>query len=189
MTTVVLLAAGRSRRFGAACKLQAVYRNKPLVRHAADAILQTGLPAVAVVSDPAVARLLPEFKIVYSSGLQSDSLRVGLHQVAEGPALVVLADMPHVDAGLLHQIAASPAPAATTDRTRICPPALIPHAIFPDLEKLTGDRGAGNLLRSLPGLHRVVVSEDMVKDVDVPQDILEYQEDRLNQDLPTPPRT
>lgn len=135
-----------------------------------------------MIADPAVARLLPEFKLAYSTGLQSDSLRVGVRQVADDNALIVLADMPHVTAGLLRQIAASPAPAAATDGTRICPPALLPQSLFPEVDRLTSDRGAGALLRSLPGLHRVRVSSKMLKDVDVPDDLLSLQA------LPIPPR-
>lgn len=182
MTTVVLLAAGRSRRFGPDCKLQAIYRGKPLVRHAAEAILRSGLPGVAVVADPAVAGLLPEFKLVHVSGLQSDSLRAGLRQVADEAAMILLADMPHVTAGLLQRIAASPAPAAATDGARICPPALLPRSFFPQVEKLTGDRGAGELLRSLPDLHAIRVSPEILTDVDVPDDLLSPQA------LPVPPR-
>jgi len=182
VTTVLLLAAGRSRRFGRRCKLQAPYRGKPLVRHAAETILRTGLPALAVVADPAVASLLPEFRLIYSTGLQSDSLRAGLRQVADQAAMIVLADMPHVTPEILQQIAGSPGPVAATDGRRICPPALIPRSLFPRVENLTGDRGAGELLRSLPDLRRVSVSPGILKDVDVPDDLLS------SQDLPVPPR-
>ncbi|WP_154764839.1 nucleotidyltransferase family protein [Paracoccus lichenicola] len=178
----MLLAAGRSRRFGPDCKLQAPYRGKPLVRHAAEAILGTGLPAVAVIADPAVAGLLPEFRLVHGRGVQSDSVRLGLRHVADEAALIVLADMPHVTADLLQRIATSRAPAAATDGHRICPPALLPRSLFPQVQALTGDQGAGALLRSLPGLHRIHVKPEFLRDVDVPDDLLSSQ-DRL-----APPR-
>lgn len=182
MTTVVLLAAGRSRRFGPACKLQAIYRGKPLIRHAAEAVLGSGLPAIAVVADPAVAALLPEFRTIFSSGVQSDSLRAGLQHVTDGDALIVLGDMPHVPADLLRNIAASTAPAAATDGTRICPPVLLPESLFAAVETLRGDRGAGDLLRTLPDLHLVRTASDILKDVDFPQDLLwPYA-------LPSPPK-
>lgn len=171
MTTALLLAAGRSKRFGSACKLQTVYGGKPLVRHAAEAILQTGLPAVAVVADPAVARLLPEFRHVFSKGVQSQSLRAGLQKVTDNAALIVLADMPHVDADVLRRIAASPGPTVATDGTRICPPVLLTRALFPLLEQLTGDHGAGKILKSMKDLCHIHVAPEILKDVDVPADI------------------
>lgn len=171
MTTVLLLAAGRSRRFGPDCKLQTLYQDKPLVRYAADAIVETGFPAIAVVSDPAVAALLPEFQVVFSTGPQSQSLQAGLQQIACGPVLIVLGDMPHVDAALLKQVAQSPLPAAVTDSATISPPACLPHELFPVLAALTGDRGAGAFLRSRPDLHRVLVAPTVLTDIDRPDDL------------------
>ncbi|WP_295044859.1 NTP transferase domain-containing protein [uncultured Paracoccus sp.] len=171
MTTVVLLAAGASRRFGADCKLQALYRGKPLVRYAADAILETGLPAVAVTADPAVEHLLPEFRIVRSIGSQAESLRAGLSQVHDDRALVVLGDMPHVDGELLLRLAATPAPAAASDGNRITPPASIPRSLFADIALLSGDQGAGAVLRSRPDLHLISVDSLTLQDIDRPEDI------------------
>lgn len=171
MTTALLLAAGQSRRFGAACKLQAIYRGKPLVRHAADAIIATGLPRIAVVADPAVARLLPEFQIIVSHGLQSHSLQAGLAQVATDRVLVVLGDMPHVDARLLLRVARTPAPAATTDGDAIGPPACLDRAMFPALNGLTGDQGAGAILRALPATRLIHVAPGTLHDIDRPGDL------------------
>ena len=171
MTTVVLLAAGASRRFGPDCKLQALYRGKPLVRHAADAILATGFPALAVTADPAVEALLPEFRIIRSIGPQSQSLRAGLDQVDDDCALVVLGDMPHVDAALLRRIAAAPAPAAATDGSRVMPPASIPRSMFADIKRLSGDQGAASLLRPRADLHRLPARAEVLADVDTWKDI------------------
>lgn len=176
MTMIVLLAAGSSRRFGPACKLQSPYRGKPLVRHAADAILASGIPALAVTADPAVEVLLPEFRNFRSIGSQSRSLRTGLGQVDDDCALVVLGDMPHVDADLLRRVAAAPAPAAAFDGHRISPPATIPRLLFSQVERLSGDRGAASILRSRPDLHLVPCPEDMLKDVDSFEDIISFSE-------------
>lgn len=173
MTTVILLAAGRSRRFGPACKLQAPFRGKPLVRHAADAILATGFPAVAVVSDPEVGRILPEFRIVAGDDSQSGSLQAGIGQVRDWPALIVLGDMPFVTADLLTCISESPPPAAARHGNLICPPASIPASLYGAIMKLTGDRGAGAFLRGLKTLHTVATLPETLKDIDVPNDINE----------------
>ena len=175
----MLLAAGRSQRFGPRCKLQASFHGKPLVRHAAEAILGTGFPIVAVVADPAVGKLLPEFQIVYSDGPQSQSLQAGLQHIAKGPALIVLGDMPHVDTNLLSRIAASPLPAAASDGTIICPPACIPQTLFPALASLTGDQGAGTFLRSFIGLSKITVPPRILKDIDFERDILSDQPDGM----------
>ncbi|WEF24456.1 NTP transferase domain-containing protein [Paracoccus sp. S3-43] len=172
MTTVVLLAAGASRRFGTACKLQAPYRGKPLVRHVAEAILASGLPAVAVTADPAVEDLLPEFRIIRSIGPQSQSLRAGLAAVDDDRALVVLGDMPHVDAALLLRIALAPAPAAASDGNRITPPASLPRSMFADIAQLSGDQGAGAVLRRRPDLYLVHVDAGRLRDIDISEDIL-----------------
>lgn len=171
MTTIVLLAAGASRRFGSSCKLQAPYRGKPLIRHAAQAILATGLPALAVTADPAVENLLPEFRIVRSIGPQSQSLRAGLEAVDDDRALVVLGDMPHVDEALLLRLAAAPAPAAASDGDRITPPASLPRSMFADIARLSGDQGAGAVLRTRPDLHSVHVDTWLLRDVDKPDDL------------------
>lgn len=172
MTTALLLAAGSSRRFGPACKLQAIYRGKPLVRHPADVILQAGLQAVAVVADPAVGALLPEFRIVrVPPGPQSQSLSAGLDMITDECVLVVLGDMPHLDAALLLRIASAPAPAAAYDGRRIMPPASIPAAMFPEVAALTGDRGAASLLRHRADLCKILVPAHALKDVDLLSDL------------------
>ena len=175
MTTVVLLAAGASRRFGTACKLQSLYRGKPLIRHAAEAILATGFPALAVTADPAVEALLPEFRIIRSIGLQSKSLQVGLAQVTDDCAVVVLGDMPHVDDALLRRIAAAPAPAAVSDGDRITPPASIPRSLFADIARLSGDQGAASVLRTRSDLCRIPVSAETLTDIDTQEDTVLFQ--------------
>lgn len=172
MTTIILLAAGSSRRFGPLCKLQAPYRGKPLVRHPAEAILETGLRALAVVADPAIEALLPEFPVVrVAPGPQSASLKAGLSHVATGDALIVLGDMPHVTAALIRRVAAAPAPATAWDGDRIMPPVSIPASLFQDVAKLTEDRGAASLLRNRRDLHRITVAPHVLKDVDRPADL------------------
>ncbi|WP_374303488.1 NTP transferase domain-containing protein [Paracoccus sp. (in: a-proteobacteria)] len=165
------MAAGRSSRFGPECKLQTVYRGKPLVRHAADAIIQIGLPSIVVIADPDVEGLLPEFRIVRCCGTQSQSLQAGLSQVRDNAAMIVLGDMPNIDADIIRKIAAAPSPAALWDGTRICPPASIPRALFTRIFSLTGDVGARDLLRSLPDLNRVQVPSHLLKDIDHRRDL------------------
>lgn len=149
-----------------------MYQGKPLVRHPADAILQADLQAVAVVADPAVEALLPEFRIVrVQPGQQSQSLRAGLDMINDDRALVVLGDMPHLDAPLLLRIASAPAPAAAFDGSRIMPPVSVPAAMFLQVAALTGDRGAASLLQNRADLCRIPVPPHVLKDIDLLSDL------------------
>ena len=80
--------------------------------------------------------------------------------------LVLLADMPLVSPTLLAALAARPAPAATDHGgRRPGVPALFPRALFGELTKLEGDRGAARLLAHLPGL--VLVQAELVSLLDI----------------------
>ena len=80
-----------------------------------------------------------------------------------------LADMPLVDAPLLRDLLSSPAPAAVEHaHGRPGVPALLPASTFIQLTRLAGDRGAGGLLRTMPGLSLVPAPDAALMDVDDP---------------------
>ncbi|GHC71882.1 nucleotidyltransferase family protein [Limoniibacter endophyticus] len=176
MTTVVLLAAGKSRRFGEKCKLRTPFMGKPLIRHAADAVVNTGLPRIAVVSDPAVQALIPEFRCIFSNGLMSQSLKAGIGALGDDDALIMLGDMPFVKSEFLLQIAGADTPAAATDGNKVSPPALIKSTLYPRLSALQGDQGAGSLLRELPGLMRFSAGPGELEDIDTGDDFAKFCE-------------
>lgn len=174
--TGVLLAAGASRRFGAADKLLALLDGQPLVSHAAAAM--RGVPLarrIAVVSNPAVTAYVQGFEIVtIPSGGQADSLRAGL-EAAGAPErlLVALGDMPDVTPAHLARVIAAAtdeAPAASHDGTAPLPPACFPRRLFPALAALEGDRGAGSLLRDLPP-EQLIAAPRLLRDIDRPKDL------------------
>lgn len=178
-TAILLLAAGASRRFGPQNKLLAQFEGRPLLRHAADAA--RAVPAeiyLAVVSDPAVAVLLPDFrKVQVAPGQpQSESLKAGI-AVAEAMnaarVLVVLGDMPRVTSALITEVLARGAaePAAATDGSRITPPACLPAKIFPEIRSLTEDQGAGAVLRHLSQSQLVVTGAAILIDIDTMADL------------------
>ena len=178
-TAILLLAAGASRRFGPQNKLLAQFEGRPLLRHAADAA--RAVPAemyLAVVSDPAVAVLLPDFrKVLVTPGQpQSESLKAGI-AVAEamnaGRVLVVLADMPRVTSALIAEVLArgSTESAAATDGRRITPPACLTATIFAQIRSLTEDQGAGGLLRQLPQTQLVITGPATLIDIDTVADL------------------
>lgn len=195
MTVGLLLAAGHSRRFGEDNKLLVPYRGKPLVSHAADAMRDAGLDhLIATVSDERVADLLDGFDIcrLVADGLpQSASLRAGiLHQSALSPhvfadglhdfadglsqILVVLGDMPLVTSEHLRAVVdrcSANSASASTDGKRRMPPACFPASMTEDLLAVTGDRGAGPLLKALPDEALVEAPKGMLKDIDTVEDL------------------
>ncbi|QLC24082.1 NTP transferase domain-containing protein [Parasphingopyxis algicola] len=113
MRAAIILAAGRSRRFGTANKLLSRYRGRPLLRWAIDAALgaQVGRVLVVIGADRIRAakvvhavrngRVSAVFAPNHRRGHRA-SLLHGLRSLraSEGEALVFLGDMPLADHGL-----------------------------------------------------------------------------------------
>jgi CTP:molybdopterin cytidylyltransferase MocA len=179
ITAGLLLAAGRSSRFGPANKLLARFRGAPLATHAAAALAALPLDyRLAVTADARVASLLPGFRIVAAdpAGLQSDSLRTGVRAAEALGAdllLIALADMPLVDVDTLAAVldtARVQGIAAASDGDLVMPPAAFATSRFPDLLALSGDRGAGAILRDLPAAARVP-APGRLADIDTADDL------------------
>lgn len=177
MTDVaVLLAAGRSQRFGPSDKLGHMIDGQPMLAVSAGNLAQCGADhLVAVLRDPGLAAMLPPpFTCVICRGQQSDSLRAGLRaarQLGATRLLVALADMPYVPSALMRRVLAAsdgirPACCAGQDGQPM-PPACFPASWFDRIDALAGDRGAGALLRN--GACRVIRAEDaQLRDIDRP---------------------
>ena len=172
----LLLAAGASRRFGTDDKLLACLRGRPLLSHAADALRQVPLDRhVAVISNPDLGSLLNGFEVVViPQGGQSDSLKAGVaHLGRPDRLLIVLGDMPDVTPLLLSQVlarATDDGPSASHDSQRPMPPACFPRSQLPSLAAMSGDRGAGRLLRQLPP-ERLIAAPGQLRDIDRPDQI------------------
>ncbi|MCR9088058.1 MAG: nucleotidyltransferase family protein [Rhodobacteraceae bacterium] len=177
----LLLAAGHSRRFGAADKLLAPLEGAPLVTHAASA-LRAAAPdrLIAVVRSAKVAACLPEFETVALSDRdapQSASLRAGVLRAAElGAAgvLVALGDMPRVPAvhfSALFELGRTQALAATQCGARTMPPAWFADRYFGALADVSGDKGARDLLRRTPMAARIACPPEWLADIDRPEDL------------------
>lgn len=186
----LLLAAGRSERFGTQDKLLAAYQGAPLVTHAARA-LQGLAPDVliAVTGSEPVAACLSGFTIVAPSGPGnglSDSLRAGIAAAdARGVAraLVVLGDMPLVTEQHLKDVVAissATAASATSDGRRPMPPACFPKIDFPDLMSLSGDQGARPLLSRIPPGRLIKTAPAILQDVDTLADLNRLPADLTN---------
>lgn len=177
---LLLLAAGRSERFGPTDKLLAPWRGQPLVLASLKALSRPRVGRrLAVVSSPEVAAVCeaagcPTLMLPVGLG-QGDSLAAGVRVLADGVTrlLVGLGDMPNlpgdaVDA-LLDLDPALPACAATGGVPM--PPAVFPADWLPRLTQATGDTGARALLRDLPDGQRLVMPADWLADVDRVEDL------------------
>ncbi len=161
--SAVLLAAGSSRRFGAANKMLALLDGKPLVRHAAELLTSTGFSELIVVTGPdadEVRRVLAGLPVrfvhneVYLAGM-GGSVAAGIRAVssASAGALVFLGDMPRLDADLLRHLVATFAAGGSDSIVFPClpdgsqrNPVLWPRRLFVELGALTGEQGAKSVL-------------------------------------------
>ena len=181
----IVLAAGQGSRFGTAPKLLAALDGKPLVRHAAEAAVASVCDPVLVVlgrSGPEVTKALAGLQLefldnpAYAEGL-STSLKAGFAALPSGAAgaVVLLGDMPRVTAALIDGLVAAweaagrPPAAVPLAGGRRGNPALLSRALAPGIARLSGDAGAGPLLRALPGVLEWPTDEAAVlQDVDTP---------------------
>jgi CTP:molybdopterin cytidylyltransferase MocA len=176
---VALLAAGRASRFGAD-KLAAELAGKPVWQWAADAVAAAGFQArIAVVGPdgtPAGLARQSGWQIACNQnpadGLAS-SIRLAVHAAASARRLViVLADMPFVDAAHLRALAFGDGAAFTRlPGGRGGVPAAFPASDFAVLAALEGDRGAA-ALADRPGTVLIEpAAREALLDVDRPADL------------------
>jgi molybdenum cofactor cytidylyltransferase len=168
-----VLAAGRGQRFGGG-KLDAPCAGQPLGCWALQAVAGLGIADRVIIVPPAVPGFAAQsgWTLIANpravDGLGTSLARAAVHALeAEADALlVVLADMPLVDVGLLRALLQAGAPAAASHGGRPGAPALLRAAALPQLTELTGDRGAAAVLALLPGLTLVPASPGQLHDVD-----------------------
>lgn len=185
----IVLAAGRSTRMGGENKLLAPLGGRPIVRIVAEAALASSAAAVFAVTghqreqvETALAGLgvtlvhNPDF----ARGL-STSLRAGLAALPPEirGALILLADMPHVDARLIDALigafrsSGEDAVIVPTIGGRRGNPVLWGRSHFTALQQVTGDVGGRDVLRKLGGRVRefAVPPGPAFLDVDTPDQL------------------
>jgi len=155
----IVLAAGTSSRMGGRNKLLLEVGGEPLVRRAVGAALEGGLDPVVVVVGHEAGRVREALaglgcRVVdnpdYERGMTT-SLRAGVAALPEGTpaAVMILADMPRVTAGMLAELAAAHAAAEPSGRPPVvlseyggvlAPPTLFDRALLPELLALPDDR-------------------------------------------------
>jgi molybdenum cofactor cytidylyltransferase len=183
----VILAAGRSTRMGGPNKLLAEIARRPLVRIAAEAALASRADPVIVVTGhqrEEIEKALGAMPVRlvhnpdFAQGLGS-SLKAGIAAVpaqADG-AIVLLGDMPRVDAPLLNRLIAAFDPdrgalvVVPTFEGKRGNPVLWSRRFFPDLMAIEGDVGARHLIgRYGEAVVEVpVAGEAAFVDVDTPE--------------------
>ncbi len=183
----VILAAGLGSRFGPTPKMLAPYAGAPMVRRAAEAALASRASAVVAVLGAHAERVreaLSGLDLIRvenpepTAGL-SASLRLGLAALPPGTeaAVILLGDMPrigpaHVDALIVAYTNAVPRPAAVVPVSggRRGNPVLLDLArLADDLARLTGDHGAGPILKGRPDVLEVPADPAVAFDVDRPE--------------------
>jgi molybdenum cofactor cytidylyltransferase len=185
MSTVaaIILAAGRGARFGPDPKLLALLDGKPLVRHVAEAAVRSFVDPVIVVTGhraddvEAAIRTLPvqvTRNTLFAEGL-SRSLQAGFSALppASEAAIVLLGDMPLVTAELVDELAAAwrengkPAALIPIFDGQRGNPVVLSRVLEDPIRKLSGDAGAGRILRDCPGVVEwPVKSQAILQDVD-----------------------
>ena len=181
-----MLAAGRSSRMAPHNKLLVPDRaGKPMVARVADNALasrarpvlvvtghRAGEVAAALGGRPVTLVPAPDF----ADGL-SASLRAGIAAVPAGcaAALVCLGDMPLVSGALIDALIAAwgeagrPAAAMPVYAGQRGNPVLLARGLGPDIARLSGDSGAGPLLRGRPDVFEWEVGDAAVAaDIDTP---------------------
>ena len=183
----VILAAGLGSRFRTAPKMLAPYAGRPMVRRAAEAALASRAgPVVAVLGTHAegVRAALAGLDLAFvenpdpATGL-STSLRAGLAALPPGTeaAVVLLGDMPrigpaHIDALIAAYAEAAQRPSAVVPVSggRRGNPVLLDLRRLADaLAGLTGDRGAGPILKGRGDVLEVAADPAVLFDVDTPE--------------------
>lgn len=191
MISAILLAAGQSRRFGSTQKLLHHVRGRALVVHSAELIAGAPVDELIVVIDRpehtssvASALYFVQPRFVVATGGMASSLAAGVRALdPESEAvLVALGDEPFVDVTAVERVveryrkggADVVVPRYRGTRGH---PVLFARSVYPELEALSGDRGARSVADHDPS-RLAFVDLDLPKpiDVDTPEDLARVEQ-------------
>lgn len=173
----IVLAAGAGTRFGGN-KLTAAFKGEPLLAHAIRAARAAPVSRVIVVCPPAFdTSLWPDLEAVrIASPELSASLKAGIAAARHATgAYIFLGDMPLVPPGIAAALVA-----ALGDNFAAVPrwqgkcghPVLLAARAFPHIALLTGDEGAGKLLKARKDVAFVECDDEgVLLDIDRAEDI------------------
>lgn len=182
--STLLLAAGGSARYGSPKQLLP-FRGKPLIRHLAEIAMQSKADATYIVLGAQVKRVQQELsglavQIIINEQWQEgigSSLRTGIQALPEtaDAALVMLGDQLLVTSAHLNSLietyhsTGKPIVASAYAGT-LGVPVLFARRFFPELQRLSGDRGAKQIIQNHPEAVVGVPFPDGVIDIDTPGD-------------------
>lgn len=189
----MVLAAGRSKRYGRANKLLSPVHGQPLLWWTLDAVSASSARPVVIVTGHErslverslceyrqrhrrAPRLLTVFNPRYRRGM-SGSLQTGLRRLPESSAgaLIVLGDMPALRPGLIESLIEAWNPSLEAVQPiadgRRGNPVLLSRRIFTAIDELEGDQGARRILQRSRRLELVETREDIGFDVDRRRDL------------------
>ena len=183
----IVLAAGQSRRMGAANKMAVAVDGHPMVSRVVDAARASkASPVIVVVGhEPSVVRGILDGRDVmivendnYAKGLSTSVIR-GLNALPDDVTafLVCLGDMPRISTAQIDRLIAAYDP---VEQRAICVPTfngkwgnpiLFDRRFVEEIKDLTGDRGARHLLDLYPELTCEVAMPDdsVLVDIDTPE--------------------
>lgn len=185
----IVLAAGRSQRFGEKNKLLHPFDGEPLIRRTVENVLSAGLGQVIVVTGhdaDDVERTLQGLPVRCVRNAtpwagMGTSLAVGANSVGDDAkaVLIVLGDMPTLQGSTLRALLDVFRPdkgrdiAVPVHDGRRGHPVVFGARYLPKLRALTGDEGARNILKDAPERVKAVTVEDpgVLLDVDTPGDL------------------
>jgi molybdenum cofactor cytidylyltransferase len=173
---IAVLGAGRASRFGAD-KLSQPCAGKPLGQWALEAAKATYRDVVWVggsrAPDFVDCDLIPNPEADKGIGTSVACAARAAQKRGAGGLIITLADMPVVAPVLVRLISSGPLAACRYPKGHAGVPALFPPEMFRRLSDLTGDQGAGAILRGLPGLTLIDCSPEELIDVDTPHALAE----------------
>ena len=183
---VLIMAAGESRRFGS-CKLLADIDGKPMLQHSIELAQSTDASLIRIVTgrwhqeikQAQTSGVIDDIDLIYNSDWQQglgSSIATGVSQIASrcDEVLVLLADQVSVSSEDIERLR------LRDDKNQIVcasysqtlgPPAIFPAQFFPELEKLSGDKGAKALLAELTAIDCQVDVPNAAFDIDSPSDL------------------
>ena len=184
---ILILAAGESFRMGRTKQLLP-FKGNTLLGHTILQAKNAKIGKVYCVLGADFETILekeddPEIEIIinyaWRQGL-STSIIAGIRLIERADyqfdaILIMLADQPYVDANYLRRICAQHLKnpnklIASTYPKKLGVPALFPKNYFSQLLALSGDVGAGRILNDMPENVIGVLSADLLKDIDTPED-------------------
>lgn len=175
----IILAAGKSQRFGRKPKLITDLNGKPLLMHSVNAALSSDIREIIVVTGPETKEKIdfPEgLNIIVNNDQElgmSHSINLGISQISKDADafMILLGDMPNISSKLISMLIEKfkgnrNSIITSSLKGKTMPPVLFPSSYRDILKELTGDRGARDLIKSEDNVIRLELSDSELADVD-----------------------